>query len=248
MKNRNNFDEALWVLTAHKILLAASVIICAIVIGFDWLRGTMLSVQLGNIVFIVEPILFMPMMFGLIKMIQSTYRNEDISLLQLFEFYKASRIVKALLCSAMVYGMYIGVIFLCGVMLIIIPSYMMTLLGLIIGVVLTVIYWIKIIPIIFLFVDAPVERMYQTVMNGWSMTKGRMKDLLLISWGIFWRALLLQIIPAVALLMFGENSYIGLTLNMVLMMIIMTYAIAVAVSVWQELLEEMNTQVDMIAS
>ena len=96
--------------------------------------------------------------------------------------------------------------------------------------------------------DAPVERMCQTVMNGWSMTKGRMKDLLLISWGIFWRALLLQIIPAVALLMFGENSYIGLTLNMVLMMIIMTYAIAVAVSVWQELLEEMNTQVDMIAS
>lgn len=241
MKSRNNFDEALWVLTAHKILLAASVIICAIVIGFDWLRGTILSVQLGSIVFIAEPILFMPMIFGLIKMIQSAYRNESISLLQLFEFYKASRIVKALFYSTMVYGMYLCVIFFCAIMLIVFPGDMMSLLGLIIGAILIVIYWIKIIPVIFLFVGAPVERVRHTVMNGWSMTKGWMKDLLLISWGIFWRALLLQVIPAAALFMFGENSHIGLILNMVLMMIIMTYAIAVAVSVWQELSEEADS-------
>ena len=96
---------------------------------------------------------------------------------------------------------------------------------------------IKIIPMLFIFVEQPDRGVMEALSDGWALTTGRMKDLLLIGWGLFWRTLILGIIPGLVMMAAGEASTIALIINALFTIILDAYMLAVIGSVWLELNE-----------
>ena len=241
MRDKSNFDGGLATLMQYKILFAASAIVFIAAAAIGILPMFVNSAVGHFILMILITLLEMPLYFGFIKLALTACRGASPSLGQLVEFYKPALLFKALL-----YGLVAGVLIIIGgigiaivtmVAASVTRSLLLGLIAIIGCYILVLMYMIKIIPMLFIFVEQPDRGVMEALSDGWALTTGRMKDLLLIGWGLFWRSLILGIIPGLVMMAAGEASTIALIINALFTIILDAYMLAVIGSVWLELNE-----------
>lgn len=242
MRGKSNFDEGLAVLQRYKILLAAAAIVSIAISAVDMLPELVSNSALHVMLSVILTLLEMPLYFGFIKLVLAACRDAGPSLGQLVEFYRPEILLKSLLFG-LVSGLLIA-LGITGIALVTIIAASVTrslLIGLIaiIGLyVLILMYMIKIVPMLFIFVEQPEIGVFQALSDGLALSTGWMKDLLLIGWGLFWRALILGIIPSMIMLAAGESSVLAIIVMLFFSIIFEAFAGAVIGSVWLELSNE----------
>lgn len=243
MRGKSNFDEGFAVLMQHKILIAVTGIVFLVMEGVDLLAAMLVKGNMNSAVTMIIVLLETPMFFGAIKICISACRNEQTSLGQLVEFYKPQLLFKSLLYGVVAMVLYAvgvgGIVFMCLTIGVALYSDFIGFIALLACFILMMMYMIKITPMFFIFVEHPETGVGQALSDGWALTQGLMKDLLLVGWGIMWRSFLFSFIPLVIMLLFAQAhlSIVAVIIGVLFSVIIYAYFLAVSGSVWLELNE-----------
>lgn len=243
MRDKSNFDEGFDVLMQHKILIAVTSIVFLVMEGVNLLAVMLVKGNMSIVATIIISLLETPMFFGAAKICISACRNAQTSLGQLVEFYKPQLLFKSLLYGVVAMILYTvgvgGIAFICLTFGAAFQGIFIGFIAFIACFILMMMYMIKITPMFFIFVEHPETGVGQALSDGWVLTQGRMKDLLLVGWGIIWRSFLFSIIPMVVMLLFVQSHLpiIALIIGVLFSVVIYAYFLAVIGSVWLELNE-----------
>ena len=234
MEGRRVFEEVFGLISQHKLLLAAALILAV--------PNTVVEVWQEEHLFwmIVVLLATQPLQFGGLYMALRAWRNEPLAISQLLYCYSGRRLGRSL-----VYALaYTGAAFLAG-LVIGLGILVSALFGILapFGMAACVFFGLAVLgilmyPMLLAYLDNDSLTVGEAYSQGRKLTMGRFKPLLGIAWGIFWRVAAVSFLPG--LIMFASSAPDSPVRVVMLYLISFVgfYAVAIIAGVWQTLLEE----------
>lgn len=240
MDEQSIYGQAVEVLSRNGVLIAAVVITSLA----DTLGEALLGERL--LLRILWLAALMPLHFGALAMALDAWRGEPIHWGRMVEFYKPQRLGSALLCTAL-WGLALGI---CGFAIfaaVMLLSSLVMLVGMLVVVLVAAAlffclatFYIIVYPPVLTYIDQPDLSLSDAFDRGASLISGRYKELLGLAWGVFWRTMLVAVLPLIMVGALGQDSMAAILIMAVVNAVVGGYVLTITTGIWLKLQPEQS--------